>query len=71
MINDDVYVYVYVQKEEEEKRKRQEHTNRLINNDLGYTEAQDDYVEEYMDQTTELSALEQLQRKIQKKVLMV
>ena len=43
----------------------------MINNGLGYTELQDDYVEEYMDQDTELSALEQLQKKIQKKVLEV
>ena len=60
-----------VQKELEEKKKREEFTNRLINSGLGYTELQDDYVEEYMDQETELSALEQLQKKIQKKVLEV
>ena len=51
----------------------------MLKNGLGYTEMvrvwkgsepqPDDYVEEYADEVTELTALEQLQKKIHKKVL--
>ena len=64
--------------QEEEKKAR---TEKKIDEGLGYTELveegrdsdvqQDDYVEEYMDQENELTALEQLQKKIQRKILEV
>ncbi|KAK8825318.1 hypothetical protein WA538_003015, partial [Blastocystis sp. DL] len=57
------------QQAEEEEREKKARTDRLIDQGLGYTEMQDDYVEEYMDQETELTALEQLQKKIQRKIL--
>lgn len=55
--------------EEEEKKQRQEKTEKMLQNGLGYTEMQDDYVEEYVDEVNEMTALEQLQKKIHNKVM--
>lgn len=70
------------QREEEERQIQKEKIEQQIKDSTGYTELvrineiddndqQDDYVEEYMDDNTEMSALEQLQKKIQKKILEV